>query len=47
MKKRWDGRFTGATAEHVEEFLASIPVDAALVDYDIRGSIAHAAMLGA
>lgn len=47
MKKRWDGRFTGSTAEHVEEFLASIPVDAALVDYDIRGSIAHAAMLGA
>lgn len=46
MKKLWGGRFSGGTAGSVEEFLASIGCDSALVEYDIRGSLAHARMLG-
>ena len=47
MKKLWGGRFAGGTAVSSEEFLASIGCDSALVEYDIRGSLAHARMLGA
>ena len=47
MKKLWGGRFSGGTAVSSEEFLASIGCDSALVEYDIRGSLAHARMLGA
>ena len=44
--KLWGGRFTGATDPTVERFSASIHFDQALARYDIRGSIAHAKMLG-
>lgn len=46
-KKLWDGRFTEATDAFVETFTASISFDAALAQYDIEGSIAHATMLEA
>jgi argininosuccinate lyase len=45
-KKPWGGRFDSATAPAVERFSASIHFDRALARYDIRGSIAHANMLG-
>ena len=45
-KKPWGGRFTGATDPTVERFSASVHFDKALARYDIRGSIAHARMLG-
>jgi argininosuccinate lyase len=44
-KKLWGGRFTGATAESVEAFTASIDIDSRLYRHDILGSIAHAKML--
>jgi argininosuccinate lyase len=44
-KKPWGGRFTGATDRLVEEFTASISYDRRLYQYDIAGSMAHAAML--
>lgn len=44
--KLWGGRFTQATDEFVEEFTASIEFDKRLYRQDIRGSIAHARMLG-
>ena len=45
-KKPWGGRFDQATHPSVERFSASIHFDRALARYDIRGSIAHARMLG-
>jgi argininosuccinate lyase len=45
--KPWGGRFQQATDPAVERFSASIAFDRALARYDIRGSIAHARMLGA
>ena len=45
-KKPWGGRFDQATDPTVERFSASIHFDKALARYDIRGSIAHARMLG-
>ncbi|MEO2237512.1 MAG: lyase family protein, partial [Candidatus Poseidoniia archaeon] len=45
-KKPWGGRFSQATDPAVEAFSASIHFDRALARYDIRGSIAHARMLG-
>ncbi len=44
--KLWGGRFQAATNPTVERFSASIHFDKALARYDIRGSIAHARMLG-
>ena len=44
--KLWGGRFSSGTARSVEAFTASIDVDARLYRHDIRGSIAHAKMLG-
>jgi argininosuccinate lyase len=44
--KLWGGRFSGATDPAVERFSASVHFDSALARYDIRGSIAHARMLG-
>lgn len=41
----WDGRFSKATAELMEDFNASIGFDSRLYKQDIRGSIAHARML--
>ncbi len=45
--KAWGGRFSGATDPAVERFSASIHFDQALASHDVRGSIAHARMLGA
>ncbi len=44
--KLWGGRFTQPTDRFVEEFTASIDFDKRLYHQDIRGSIAHARMLG-
>ena len=44
--KLWGGRFTQPTDKFVEEFTASIDFDRRLYRHDIRGSIAHARMLG-
>ena len=44
--KLWGGRFTQPTDAFVEEFTASIQFDRRLYHQDIRGSIAHARMLG-
>ena len=44
--KLWGGRFTQPTDKFVEEFTASIKFDKRLYHQDIRGSIAHARMLG-
>ena len=43
----WGGRFEVSPAEAFERLNASIPFDIRLAPYDIRGSIAHAKMLGA
>ena len=44
--KLWGGRFTKETNELVNNFNASISFDQKFYRQDIRGSIAHAAMLG-
>ena len=44
--KPWAGRFTQATDPRVEIFTESVSFDQRLAPYDIRGSIAHATMLG-
>jgi len=44
--KLWGGRFTQPTDKFVEEFTASIGFDKRLYHQDIRGSVAHARMLG-
>ena len=46
-KKPWGGRFAEATDKLVEKFTASVHFDQKLALYDIKGSIAHARMLGA
>lgn len=46
MKKPWGGRFREATRSSVEAFTESLSFDHRLYPYDIRGSIAHARMLG-
>lgn len=46
-KKAWGGRFEGSLDEFVTRFGASLPVDRAMWESDIRGSIAHVRMLGA
>ncbi len=43
----WGGRFGASPAGAFERLNASIPFDVRLAPYDIRGSIAHAKMLGA
>ncbi len=45
--KLWGGRFQQATDPTLERFSASIHFDRALAGFDVRGSIAHARMLGA
>ena len=44
--KLWGGRFAKHTAKVVEEYTASIQFDRKLYRQDIKGSIAHATMLG-
>jgi argininosuccinate lyase len=46
-RKPWGGRFDEATDPTVERFSASIHFDRVLARHDIRGSRAHARMLGA
>src|SRR5215218_9762643 len=43
----WGGRFGASPAEAFERLNASIPFDIRLAPHDVRGSIAHARMLGA
>jgi argininosuccinate lyase len=45
MTKLWGGRFEQTSAEELELFSESISFDKRLYDVDIKGSIAHAAML--
>jgi argininosuccinate lyase len=45
-EKLWGGRFSQPTDKFVEEFTASIDFDKRLYHQDIRGSVAHARMLG-
>ncbi|ULH16877.1 argininosuccinate lyase [Deinococcus sp. KNUC1210] len=45
-KKLWGGRFAESTAPLVEQYNASVPFDQRLYAQDIRGSLAHVAMLG-
>ncbi len=45
-EKPWGGRFRESTNACVERFSASVHFDRALARYDLRGSIAHAHMLG-
>jgi argininosuccinate lyase len=45
-KKLWGGRFLEGTDQFVEEFTESVSFDKELAIYDIKGSIAHAKMLG-
>lgn len=47
MSKLWGGRFEGGTDALVEALGESVSFDARLAPWDIRGSIAHARMLGA
>ena len=42
----WGGRFGASPAEAFERLNASIPFDFRLAPYDVKGSIAHARMLG-
>ncbi len=44
--KMWAGRFTKEVDERVNDFNSSISFDARMYRQDIRGSIAHATMLG-
>ena len=46
MTKLWGGRFLKETDRLVEDFHSSISFDQRLYKYDIKGSIAHALMLG-
>ncbi|MGP4063657.1 argininosuccinate lyase [Oceanobacillus sp. M65] len=43
--KLWGGRFTKPTNQLVDEYTASIHFDKKLASYDIKGSLAHVAML--
>jgi len=45
-KPLWGGRFSASPADAFERLNASIPFDIRLAPYDVRGSIAHATMLG-
>lgn len=45
-KKLWGGRFSESTDAFVEEFTESVSFDKELALYDIKGSVAHAKMLG-
>jgi argininosuccinate lyase len=44
-QKVWSGRFTEPVDEKVKRYTASIPFDYRLAEFDIQGSLAHAAML--
>jgi argininosuccinate lyase len=46
MKTMWSGRFSKSIAEETNDFNSSLHFDARMVEQDIKGSIAHAIMLG-
>ncbi len=46
MDKLWAGRFDKPTSALLDDFQSSIPFDQRLIRCDIRGSVAHATMLG-
>ena len=46
MAKLWGGRFSKSTDKKVDDFNSSIRFDKRMYKQDIKGSIAHAAMLG-
>ncbi len=45
-RKLWGGRFTKATSPLVDAYTSSLAVDRRIAMEDVRGSIAHARMLG-
>ena len=47
MEKMWAGRFVGTLDREADDFNSSISFDCKMYREDIRGSMAHAAMLGA
>ena len=47
MEKLWQGRTAGAVDSTADDFNSSIRFDCKMVKQDIRGSLAHAAMLAA
>ena len=47
MEKMWAGRTAGKTDRLADDFNSSIRFDSRMYAQDIRGSMAHAAMLGA
>ena len=47
MEKMWAGRFVGALDKEADDFNSSISFDSKMYREDIRGSMAHAAMLSA
>ena len=47
MGKMWEGRFSKALDETADDFNSSISFDSKMYRQDIKGSMAHAAMLGA
>ena len=47
MEKLWAGRSSGSVDPTADDFNSSIRVDSRMIEEDIRGSVAHATMLGA
>ena len=47
MAQLWKGRFKKELAKETNDFNSSISFDCRMFEEDIKGSIAHAAMLGA
>ena len=47
MEKMWAGRFVGTLDKEADDFNSSISFDSKMYREDIRGSMAHAAMLAA
>ena len=47
MGKMWEGRFSKALDQTADDFNSSISFDSKMFRQDIKGSMAHAAMLGA
>jgi len=46
MKDLWSGRFAGGLDPRVRAFTSSLELDKRIAQHDVRGSIAHARMLG-
>ncbi len=47
MEKLWAGRFKKELDKTANDFNSSIKIDSRMYSQDIKGSVAHAAMLGA